>query len=67
MLIFSESLFNGQVLMALEEKILLEQQSNRFETSTERKTLIIFDWDDTLFPSTWLRSEWKPLCRSSRC
>lgn len=52
-----------EVLMALEEKILLEQQSNRFETSTERKTLIIFDWDDTLFPSTWLRSEWKPLCR----
>jgi hypothetical protein len=52
-----------EVLAALEEKILTEQASKAFETSKERKTLIVFDWDDTLFPSTWLRSEWKPLCK----
>jgi hypothetical protein len=30
----------------------------------EKRTLIIFDWDDTLFPTTALRDHWKPKCKT---
>merc|ERR1719352_1345969 len=35
----------------------LDRRNSQFMFSSQRQTVIIFDWDDTLFPTTYVRDD----------